>query len=244
MPSLAQPRSFAIISGSPFTLPGRGRPARSPALLLPGVLLGLLVLALAAGSCPARADTVTHTLRWASSPRKGPTGQPLPPAVTYEVWVSEDGKPETLAASVADTCWTFPAAAGCVYVARVRGVSAQGLKSAFSPASDPWRAALAPVAALDEAAVLGPARPNPFNAGTTITYLVPAGDSAAGTPSLGVFDLRGHRVRTLAADAAPGPHEAFWNGLDGGGRRVAAGTYLVRYACGSTQATLRVALVP
>ena len=148
MPSLAQPRFFAVRSGSPFTLPGRGRIARScgsaprsrrPALLL----LTLVFLALAAGASPARADTVAHTLRWASSPRKGPTGQPLPPAVTYEVWLSEDGKPETLAASVADTCWTFPAAAGCVYVARVRGVSAQGLKSAFSPASDPWRAALA-----------------------------------------------------------------------------------------------------
>lgn len=72
---------------------------------------------------------------------------------------------------------------------------------------------------------LGPAVPNPFNPRTRLTFTLPAG----GPVLLTVHDLQGRRVVTLfAGQADAGSHRAEWDGRDGSGRPVAAGSYLVR----------------
>jgi hypothetical protein len=74
---------------------------------------------------------------------------------------------------------------------------------------------------------LGAARPNPFEAGTRISFEI------AGTGrqrvQLAVYDVNGRRVRTLVAEElAPGSFEAAWDGRDAAGRRVGAGVYFAR----------------
>ncbi|MEZ4387105.1 MAG: FlgD immunoglobulin-like domain containing protein [Candidatus Krumholzibacteriia bacterium] len=84
------------------------------------------------------------------------------------------------------------------------------------------------------------AAPNPFNPATTVSYAL----AQAGPARLDVIDMRGRRVRTLVdrwVDA--GGHQATWDGRDGRGHRLAAGTYLLRLAAGSTVRTAKVALV-
>lgn len=51
-----------------------------------------------------------------------------------------------------------------------------------------------------------------------------------GVFNVGVYDLRGHRVRDLsfASQHSSGEHHVVWNGRDGGGRRVPPGVYLLR----------------
>ncbi len=67
--------------------------------------------------------------------------------------------------------------------------------------------------------------PNPFTSHTTIRYAVPR----HGYVTIGMYDLAGRRVRTLA-DAAqePGYHHVTWDGSDDGGRQAASGVYLCR----------------
>jgi hypothetical protein len=67
--------------------------------------------------------------------------------------------------------------------------------------------------------------PNPFNPMTTIAFTLPAELRVR----LEVYDVRGHRVRSLVDEVrAPGPHNVVWNGRDDGGRAVASGTYFAR----------------
>jgi len=85
-----------------------------------------------------------------------------------------------------------------------------------------------------------PAYPNPFNAGTTIAFEV-ARPTAL---TISLYDLRGRRVARLADGRfAAGPHTVPWLGGDAGGRRVAAGVYLVRLAGPGFASTGRVTLV-
>ncbi len=66
--------------------------------------------------------------------------------------------------------------------------------------------------------------PNPFNPITTIFYDLPT----AGEVRLGVYDVRGRRVRELTAgQVAAGRHEVVWDGRDHAGRLSAAGVYFV-----------------
>jgi flagellar hook assembly protein FlgD len=56
---------------------------------------------------------------------------------------------------------------------------------------------------------------------------------APGVVSLAVFDVQGHRVRTLAAGThAAGRHRVSWEGRDESGREVASGLYFVRLESG------------
>lgn len=233
MSPLAQPTTSASSTSR--------RPVPRRRATLPGLLL-LLALSMA---WPGLAQaTIARTVRWAASPLKGPSGQTLPPAVSYEVWLVEDAKPESLAATVADTSWVLQAKPGAVYAVRVRGISALGLKSPFSPWSDTWRAVAAPAGDPVAGPALAAARPNPFNARTAFAYTVPPDQAADAALALEIYDVRGHRVRNLPVDRAPGAHEAAWEGTDAGGRPVAAGVYLARFACGAYRATARVTLVP
>ena len=65
--------------------------------------------------------------------------------------------------------------------------------------------------------------PNPFNAGTRITYEIPR----ASRVQLSIHDLLGRRVTRLVDEAqSAGLHSASWNGQDGAGREVPSGVYL------------------
>ena len=65
--------------------------------------------------------------------------------------------------------------------------------------------------------------PNPFNASTTIRFLL----VEPGPVRLDVFDLAGQNVTSLVSDGREaGVHSVGWNGLDRSGRRLASGTYI------------------
>jgi hypothetical protein len=67
--------------------------------------------------------------------------------------------------------------------------------------------------------------PNPFNAGTKISYDV----EVEGAVRLDVFDACGRLVRTLVDGVqSAGRHTAFWDGRDARGSDVASGVYLLR----------------
>ena len=77
------------------------------------------------------------------------------------------------------------------------------------------------------AVALVAALPNPSSgaSGTRVKFAL----ASPGPVTLRIHDVRGARVATLVdgVDTAPGPHEVAWNGLDGLGRRAAAGIYFV-----------------
>ena len=82
--------------------------------------------------------------------------------------------------------------------------------------------------------------PNPFNPTTTIRFALP---EAARTRVL-VYDLAGHRVRTLLdrrLDAAV--HTVTWDGRDDAGRALPSGVYFYRVEAGAHRFTDRMALV-
>lgn len=71
---------------------------------------------------------------------------------------------------------------------------------------------------------------NPFRPGGSVRWSLPT--SAA--VDLAVFDARGTRVAQLArAPFARGLHGATWDGRDANGRRLPAGTYLLRLQAGT-----------
>ncbi len=73
--------------------------------------------------------------------------------------------------------------------------------------------------------VLQPNYPNPFNAGTTISYDAPY----SARTQLTIYTLLGQRVVTLFdGDAAQGRNVVFWDGRDGSGARVPSGVYVSR----------------
>jgi hypothetical protein len=82
-------------------------------------------------------------------------------------------------------------------------------------------------AAVATAFSFAPGFPNPFRTETQLAFTLPA----PGEVRITVHDLRGRRVRELAAGAYPaGPHVLQWDGRDGGGAGVAAGVYYARIA--------------
>ncbi|MGD9141577.1 MAG: FlgD immunoglobulin-like domain containing protein [bacterium] len=87
---------------------------------------------------------------------------------------------------------------------------------------------------------MGPIRPNPFSATTTISYALPA----ASHVSLSVYDVNGRLVKTLVdEDAEAGTHLAVWDGTDSTGHRVARGIYFCRMAADEFSATAKVVLL-
>ena len=89
--------------------------------------------------------------------------------------------------------------------------------------------------------VLGPARPNPFNAGTEVSYSL----AQPALVSASVYDVAGRRVAVLldAAWRGAGQHSLRWCGTDGSGRRVAAGVYFLRVVAGERTATTKMVLL-
>lgn len=86
--------------------------------------------------------------------------------------------------------------------------------------------------------VLGRPWPNPSADGSVrFAAEVPSGPSRR----VAVYDLRGRRIRDWLLPA--GQHVLLWDGLDSGGRRAAAGTYLLRMEAQGGHLTRKVVLV-
>ena len=84
------------------------------------------------------------------------------------------------------------------------------------------------------------ARPNPLNPATRIRYTLEKG----GYVDLVVYDISGHRVRTLVSGMVEaGQHETSWNGRDELGRPVASGIYLYQLRSGDVVETRRMTVV-
>ena len=82
--------------------------------------------------------------------------------------------------------------------------------------------------------------PNPFNAGTNITFTL----EARAPVKLDVYDIAGRRVRRLVnKPLEAGTRRAYWNGLNEHGVRVASGVYLVRLKAGSRVLTRRMVVL-
>ena len=74
--------------------------------------------------------------------------------------------------------------------------------------------------------------PNPFNASTTISFLIPFRLAHEAT-RLSIYNLAGQLVRVLQADTQQaGEHSLSWDGRDGYGREVASGVYIYRLDVG------------
>jgi hypothetical protein len=85
-----------------------------------------------------------------------------------------------------------------------------------------------------------PAAPNPFNPTTMLRFSL----ARAGDVELAVYDPRGRLVRTLAAGPwAAGQHELRWDGRDGAGRTVAAGSYLAVLRTGDGRQVTKLSMV-
>lgn len=79
--------------------------------------------------------------------------------------------------------------------------------------------------------------PNPFARSATIRYELPRPSRAR----IGIHDVTGRLVVTLRdAPTAAGSHSVVWDGRDGSGARVAAGTYFVRVDAGLHARTRKV----
>ena len=77
-----------------------------------------------------------------------------------------------------------------------------------------------------------PAWPNPCNPAATIAFEL----AEPAQVDLGIYDLGGALVSRLVAGSLPGGrHEIAWRGVDGAGRPVPSGVYLIHLATGSVR---------
>jgi photosystem II stability/assembly factor-like uncharacterized protein len=84
-------------------------------------------------------------------------------------------------------------------------------------------------------------RPNPFNARTTIEFMVSGGNPAAAV--LHVYDAGGKLVRKLADESrARGRYATIWDGKDGNGRDMPSGIYFCRLEANGVSQTRKMVL--
>ena len=81
--------------------------------------------------------------------------------------------------------------------------------------------------------------PNPFNAGTTISFTLPGdGPSDRMDVRMDIYTITGQRIRTLMGGTmSAGIYRMLWNGKDDLGMDVATGTYLARLNVGGGSST-------
>jgi hypothetical protein len=80
--------------------------------------------------------------------------------------------------------------------------------------------------------------PNPFTSTMRFAYSIPSGAAAV---DIGLFDLAGRRVRSLARGSqVAGQYEVRWDGLGDDGKRVKHGVYFLRAEVGSARRVSRV----
>jgi hypothetical protein len=91
-----------------------------------------------------------------------------------------------------------------------------------------------------DALMLHPPFPNPSHGTTTLSCLLPPGASDL---EVSIYDAAGRCVRTLTDRGSGRNRNAFWDGRDREGRRVAAGTYFVRAVSGALAADGKLLIV-
>jgi hypothetical protein len=92
-----------------------------------------------------------------------------------------------------------------------------------------------------ESGFLERAVPNPFSASMRMAYDV---DSADQHVSIGVYDIAGRLLRTLASDnQSAGRHAVVWDGRDQQGSRVMKGMYFVHMRIGDRAKQVRVTML-
>jgi len=90
------------------------------------------------------------------------------------------------------------------------------------------------------ARLLGDVYPNPFNPSTRVAFEVPK----SGHIQIGIFDLRGNRVRDLVNENyAAGSYCKTWNGLDDSGKALPSGMYFARMLTGDKVESVKLTLV-
>lgn len=83
-------------------------------------------------------------------------------------------------------------------------------------------------------------QPNPFSPATRIDFALPTKSHV----SLGVFDVGGRHVRTLAQGPRDaGRYSVQWDGKDSGGNKVAAGVYFYRLSAGKESLTRKMTVL-
>lgn len=84
------------------------------------------------------------------------------------------------------------------------------------------------------------AYPNPFNPRTEVRFEL----AASARVRIRIHDVRGRLIRTLIDESQPaGRHEVVWDGTDNSGRRVASGTYYLRFQTDDRVETRKVSLL-
>ncbi len=84
--------------------------------------------------------------------------------------------------------------------------------------------------------------PNPFNAATTISFFVPSGKSGSG--EFAIYNLRGEKVRVLAAGLFNAGRYIFtWDGKDDGGNNLPSGIYFYSLKISDQRLTKKMVLV-
>jgi photosystem II stability/assembly factor-like uncharacterized protein len=82
--------------------------------------------------------------------------------------------------------------------------------------------------------------PNPFNAGTVLSYSL----SAPADVELAVYDVSGRRVALIERSSrGAGDYERPWNGRDEGGRRLASGVYFLRLKAGAAESVRKIVII-
>jgi hypothetical protein len=83
-------------------------------------------------------------------------------------------------------------------------------------------------------------RPNPFNPGTTISFILPE----KGNANLSIFDATGRLITTLVnQDMSEGLQEFHWDGTDNKGNTVSSGVYFYRLKAGNKILTKKMLLI-
>jgi hypothetical protein len=83
--------------------------------------------------------------------------------------------------------------------------------------------------------------PNPFNAGTTISFTL----LRSGTPSLVIYNMYGQPIRTLLSnqELGRGQYTMVWNGKADNGKEMASGLYLCRLLNDTDQMVIRLLMI-
>jgi FlgD Ig-like domain len=96
-----------------------------------------------------------------------------------------------------------------------------------------------PIAAVPGPATILSVHPNPFRPETTVEFEL----ASPSRTEIVVYDVRGHRVATLADSfRTPGRYTTTWNGRDDRGHVAAAGTYFLRLSAGGEVQAWKVVL--
>jgi len=107
-------------------------------------------------------------------------------------------------------------------------------------ASPPSSVDQRPAGSLTGTAALYPSSPNPFTTGTTVRYEL----RRTASLRLSIFDVAGRCVRVLAAGSrGAGPHECVWDGSDGSGVALPAGSYYLRLEVNGAETPQRLILI-